>query len=517
MGARFRPASVLDEHGRPYLIASATHDAATQSPRWYGLNAPDIGPNAANLPDLPTVRARCRAIERSHGMIAKGIRALTANVVGCGAKPQSLWPDRERRRRVHELWSDWVDVADADGRTDYYGVQNLAVRHMIIDGEAIVRLLEQPMEAGMPVPLQVQVLAPDLLATTRNERLADGNIVRAGIEFDARTRRRVAYRLLRTHPSDADFWGAGSLLETERVPAEDIVHLYHCESAGQIRGWPMLARGALTAHTKGLTFDAALQRMAVAAMFAGWITSQGGSDAFGAADESRPIWEPGTLGRLRPDENIIFPNMPDVGAQFGEFQHWLHLELAADSLVTFEQLTGDLSQVNYSSIRAGLIEFGLVVAQLQHLSLNPLLNRVVWNRWLPKAVVSGAIDVPAAEFRANRLAYSRVRWIPPARPWVDPMKEVAANIAAVRAGFRSRSSVIAEFYGEDAEQVEQDIADDNRRADALGLVFDSDPRRSAKDAMTLTPRPEDEIPVVPAPKKQARMGQRQVGQGAAHA
>ena len=46
---------------------------------------------------------------------------------------------------------------------------------------------------------------------------------------------------------------------------------------------------------------------------------------------------------------------------------------------------------------------------------------------------------------------------------------------AIRAGLMSRSEAIS-GNGYDAEDVDREIAADNARADALGLVFDSDAR-----------------------------------------
>ena len=61
---------------------------------------------------------------------------------------------------------------------------------------------------------------------------------------------------------------------------------------------------------------------------------------------------------------------------------------------------------------------------------------------------------------------------------------------AIRAGLMSRSEAIS-GNGYDAEDIDREIAADNARADALGLVFDSDPRHD-NDAMTAPPSPPDE-------------------------
>ena len=52
-------------------------------------------------------------------------------------------------------------------------------------------------------------------------------------------------------------------------------------------------------------------------------------------------------------------------------------------------------------------------------------------------------------------------------------------VLAIRAGLMSRSEAISAF-GYDAEEIDREIAADNARADALGLVLDSDPRRVAR-------------------------------------
>ena len=59
-------------------------------------------------------------------------------------------------------------------------------------------------------------------------------------------------------------------------------------------------------------------------------------------------------------------------------------------------------------------------------------------------------------------------------------------LLAIRSGLMSRSEAISAF-GYDAEDVDREIAADNQRADDLGLIFDSDPRRTSKDGGSAEP------------------------------
>ena len=90
-------------------------------------------------------------------------------------------------------------------------------------------------------------------------------------------------------------------------------------------------------------------------------------------------------------------------------------------------------------------------------------------------MVAGEVD--AFDFAKNRDQYLDVEWRPPSWDWVDPLKDMNAEVVAVRAGFKPRSAVINEM-GYDEEVVDRQVAADNARSDSLGLTFDSDPRRT---------------------------------------
>jgi lambda family phage portal protein len=138
--------------------------------------------------------------------------------------------------------------------------------------------------------------------------------------------------------------------------------------------------------------------------------------------------------------------------------------------VPYEMVSGDLEGVTYSSIRAGLIEFRRRVEQLQHNVVVHLLCRPVWERFVRLAVLSGAM--PARDFDRDPAVYLGCDWLPPKFDYVDPKKDVEAEILAIDAGLKSRTQAISE-RGYDAEQVDAEIAADKERADTLGLDFSS--------------------------------------------
>ncbi|AKJ30675.1 phage portal protein [Caldimonas brevitalea] len=442
------------------------------------------------------LRAKSRDLVRRNAWAAAGTEAFVANAIGTGIKPQSMVLDIAQREAIQALWRDWCEDADAAGLTDLYGLQALACRAMLEGGEAIVRLRYRRPEDRLPVALQIQVLEPEHLPVTLNVELPNGNLVRAGIEFD-RLGRRVAYHLYRSHPNDgalAPMSGTGGM-DTVRIPASEVIHLFRPLRPGQIRGEPWLARALVKLHELDQYDDAELVRKKTAAMFAGFITraapednlmGEGEPDAQGVALGGL---EPGTLQFLEPGEDIRFSAPADVGSSYAEFMRQQFRAVAAAMGITYEMLTGDLTQVNYSSIRAGLLEFRRRCEALQHGVIVHQLCRPIWRAWMTQAVLEGALELPG--YARRRRQYQAVKWIPQGWQWVDPKKEFDAMNTAIRSGLLSRSEAISSS-GYDAEDIDREIAADNQRADELGLVFDSDPRHDRPAAAAPAAPPPDE-------------------------
>ncbi len=465
------------------------HEAAGRGRRALAWRPGNPGAVAALLASGEDLRIKSRDLVRRNAWAQAGIEAFVANAVGTGIKPQSLSTDDAFKADVQALWRDWTEEADAAGQTDFYGLQALACRAMLEGGECLIRLRPRRPEDGLSVPLQLQLLEAEHLPMTLNVDLPSGNVVRSGIEFD-NLGRRVAYHLYRSHPDDgrlAPMSGQGGL-DTVRVDASEVIHLFRVLRPGQIRGEPWLSRALVKLNELDQYDDAELVRKKTAAMFAGFVTRQSPEDNLmgeGLPDEtgiSLVGLEPGTLQILEPGEDIKFSDPADVGGSYGEFLRTQFRAVAAALGITYEQLTGDLTGVNYSSIRAGLLEFRRRCEMVQHSVLVHQMCRPVWAAWMKQAVLSGALIAPgfARGGAARRRQYLRAKWVPQGWQWVDPEKEFKAMLVAIRAGLMSRSEAISTF-GYDAEDTDREIAADNARADALGLIFDSDPRHTAKD------------------------------------
>jgi len=274
--------------------------------------------------------------------------------------------------------------------------------------------------------------------------------------------RRVAYWLYREHPFDA-------------------LH-FRPIRPGQLRGQPWLTQVLLKLYELDQYDDAELVRKKTAAMFAGFVLKNApedqmlGETATHSTGAALAGLEPGTLQVLLPGEDIKFSTPADVGASYETFMRVQLRSIAAGMGITYEQLTGDLTGVNYSSIRAGLLEFRRRCEQFQHQVIVHQFCRPVWQRWIEAALLSGTLPK-----QGDLAPYYDAKWIPPGFAWVDPLKDIKAQVMAVRAGFKSRAEVVSE-QGYDAEAIDREMAAENARARELGLSYDTDAGGDSEEA-----------------------------------
>jgi lambda family phage portal protein len=263
-------------------------------------------------------------------------------------------------------------------------------------------------------------------------------------------------------------------LDTVRVPASDLAHLFQALAPGQLRGITWLAPVLLRLHELDQYEDAALVKAKVAALFTGFIRDPDGTVAGlnggGAVNGVLQVgMEPGSLIPLPPGADIQFSDPADPG-DYGAYVK-NHIRAIASGLgLPYELVSGDLEGVTYSSIRAGLVEFRRRIEQLQHTVIVFQFCRPVWERFVRLAVLSGAL--PARDFDRDPAPYLACDWLPPKWDWVDPAKDARAEIEQIRAGLKSRSQSIAE-RGYDIEEVDAAIAADRAREARLGLSFDT--------------------------------------------
>lgn len=442
------------------------YEAASLSRRTQGWRTVSTDASSEVRAASGRLRDVSRDLVRNNAYAARAVNVIAHAVVGAGIIPQTKADRPERVAQIQDIVRRHFDTTDidADGRLNLYGLQGLAMRTIAESGSVLVRKRVRRMADGFTIPLQLQVLEPDYLDRTVNGVQPNGNFAVDGIEFGV-IGQRVAYHVYDQHPGSMT--GKSRIRGSSRVSADFMAHVYRVDRAGQVDGVPWFAPVIMRMRDFADYIDAQLMRQKIAACFAAFITQAEGYDDTNAEASASgyPIeaFEPGMIERLREGESVTFGQPPSVADFLPYSKVTLH-EIAAGIGIPYECMTGDLSEVSFISGRLGRIDFRQAIDAWR------------WNMIIPQMM--GPISkwaVEAASVATGSSEPFRFAWTPPKYEMVDPSSEVPAIRDSIRSGLSSRSEERRKL-GYDSDEIDQEMAADNKRADDLGLIFDTDPR-----------------------------------------
>lgn len=452
------------------------YDAAGQGRRMRGWVPPSSGPNKA-VEGLQTIRNRARDASRNDWTGRSGAQHWTTNLIGTGIVPRL--PKRmakSKKEGLNKLWDDWVKVCDADGALNFYGLQTLFTKSWLISGECFIRLRPRRADSGLTVPLQIQLIEADFVPMLDADTwpgLPAGNRIRSGVELN-RVGQRVAYWVYKEHPGDNKGLSVNPN-DIIRVAKSQMLHVFEPERPGQLRGVPDFAPVLARLRNVADFDDAVLERQKIANLFTGFVTKAMGQQFDDSVDPltGKPIetdnsgapiagLEPGTMHELLPGENVQFANPPEAGTTYADYMRAQNLGTAAGQGLPYEIMSGDIKEVSDRTLRVVVNEFRRYAEQRQWQIIIPQACQPIREAWVNQAALAGEIAVSDIEDAMS------VAWAPQGWAYIHPVQDVQAKQTEVEAGFRSRSSVIAE-RGDDPEAVDEERALDEEREDELGL------------------------------------------------
>jgi lambda family phage portal protein len=449
-----------------------SYDGASKGRDTHGWRAPSTSADAEIAVALPVLRDRMRDLVRNNPLAAQAVQVLVNNMVGTGIRPRAASGNSELDARVNALWARWAARCDAHGHTDFHGLVQLAVRQMIEGGDALA-LRRRPRRFGRgDLPLRIELREPDHLDDARMAPPTADTRIEQGIEFDLQGRR-LAYWLFPDHPGGRAS-GAWRRLESVRVPAEDVAHLFERQRP-QSRGVPWGTPALTALQHLGDWQDAELVRKKIEASVVGFVFGDLDDSQRSIAPKVRDAagqeveqFEPGMIAYVDGGKDIKF-NAPSAHPGIREWNLVQMHIIAAGFRVPYALMTGDMSQANFSSTRAGLNEFRRMIESVQWLAIVPMLCNPIWRWFLEAAADAGEIDAPDVP----------VEWGPPKFESVNPWQDAQTDLLEVRAGFASLPQMVAK-RGWDTGQVLQEQAEALAKAKELGLVLDSDGSQTSR-------------------------------------
>lgn len=457
--------------------------------------------NAELHTSLYRLRAASRQLVRDSAYAKRAKKIVIDNVIGTGIGMQAeVRSSREGLRTnindaIETAWWEWCKAnrCHTGGQLHFCDLERQAIGQVFEAGEVFIRLHFDRF-GDSKIPLALELIEAERMADDYAEPgpVVASNMVVSSIEVDS-FYRPVAYWIRQQHPGEIrkDTQKSDRL---ERVPADQVIHLRLIDRWPQVRGEPwMHAVIRKLADIDGYT-EAEIVAARAASMYFGTIETTDDVNTFGEEQEDGtyqlPL-EPGMVEKLAPGEKLNFVNPNRPNSALDPFLRYMLREMAAGVGTSYESLSRDYSQSNYSSSRLALLEDRDTWRALQQWFIRSFRERL-HGVWLQQAVLAGSVKgVGLADYANDPSKYEAVSFKPRGWQWVDPTKEVEAYKEALKAGFTTRADIIAQTAGGvDIEEIDRQRARELEQQDELGLTYDTDP--SAYE------QPEPAAPAAPA-------------------
>lgn len=476
----------------PPAHSSRMYAAAKSSRLTTGFGQSNTSADSELISSLRALRSRARELVRDAGYVKRSKVVVVNNVIGPGiglqaqVKSTSGILNKRVNDDIERTWKEWSRAVNCHtgGGLHFSDMERMLMGQVFEAGEIFIRKHYRPFGES-DIPYALEVIEPERILDEYQPSTLEPNAhVRMGVEVDE-FYRPIAYWIRQRHPGEVRLapWETDYI---ERVPANQIIHLRIIDRWPQTRGEPWLHTAMRKAYDMDGYIEAEIVRARAEANKVGALkTSRPYGDEVKDSDGNvirREIAsEPGSWEVLFEDEEMQFPQPTSPNSQADPFLRFMLREMAAGAGPSFESISRDYSQSNYSSSRLGLLEdrdLWRVIQMWFIRSFREPLHR----DWLQSAIFARAIpSIPVTAFAVDPLRYLAVRYKPRGWSWVDPTTEVAAYKEAEKAGYITKSRVIAlTADGMDHEDMMEEREHELKVQKEKGLTFDTDPVTETK-------------------------------------
>lgn len=418
--------------------------------------------------DLKTIRNRSRELMRNDDYAKRFKRMIQSNVVGNNgvrlqnqAKDLNGNLDKKANETIEAAWKKWSKkgVCDVTGKYSLLDIKKMVMGTLAEDGEVLIRKVKGfDNEFGFAL----QLLEADHL----DEQYTDLNKnILMGIEYDS-WNKPVAYHLHKTHPGNQTLTNRDTT--RERIPAAELNHLFLPSRISASRGIPFMHSAMTRMKMINGYEEAELVGARLGASKAGFYTRNKAEGEYNGdtVQDGTPVNEitPGEFEVLPEgwDFKSYDPQHPSTA--FKDFMKVVLRGISSGLDVSYNTLANDLEGVNYSSLRSGVQDEREVWRGLQKWLGEHLLDDIFAD-WLDMALLTKSIPLPF--FKYDK--FNSPVWLYRSFPYIDPLKDVQANILAVKEGVKTHTQIASEM-GMDLEEIYQQLAQEKALREKYGIT-----------------------------------------------
>jgi lambda family phage portal protein len=526
--------------GRESMIAGDAYEGASQLSRELALWNPILrSADTDILPAKNRVDARARDTLRNDAYVMGAANLHRDNIVGSMfmlmPQPSSLmlfgkedttWED-EFSEEVAEKFTAWAESpenwVDAQRRTTLTGLIRLLVGIYVARGEIGFSAEWRRDDAGRrPFNTAIQVIDLDRLSTPFDK--AGDRSIRAGVHMD-KFGAPLGYYIRNAHPTE---WLTPDSYTWKYVPARkpwgrmQFAHIFEATREDQTRGIAQMVSALKEMRMTKNFRDVVLQNAVINATYAASIESElptaeifarlGGSDATPQAVEAAlkayMVGHYETLNQFMGGaknlsvNNVKIPHLPPgsklqlrgagQGGPLGqEFEQSLLRHIAASLDVSYEELSRDFTQTNYSGFKGALNATSKAMRSRKK-AVADRSGNIVYRLWFEEAFNNGMIlslprRAPSFYEGLNAEAYCRADWIGASAGQIDELKETQAAVLRINNGLSSISEEAARL-GIDWRKLMRQLAREKEWKEFYDILQGATDTTDMMNATTGTPR-----------------------------
>jgi lambda family phage portal protein len=463
------------------FINGGGYDGASKTKRsMRGWLTKNTDPDAAVLPDLPTLRERSRDLFANTPLAAGILKRAKTNIAGSGLRMQcrvnrdvlgladeaaETW-ERNTEARFHAFAGS--PECDLTRGQCFYDLQALALLTALMSGDAFA-LMPRIKRAGMDSDLRIALYEGDFVSNPSGA--ADTAAIAGGVELDDNGAP-AYYHFSDIHPGSALSFPT----KWEKIPVygeksgrRQVLHLLQKERPGQRRGIPMLAPVIESLKQLARYTESELMAAVITSFFTVFIQQENNtaedplsqaitgtekvtSPATNPTDANKVELGNGNVVQLGENEKVQFADPTKrPNSNFEMFFTAIVRQIGAALEIPFELLILHFT-ASYSASRGALVEAWKFFKE-RRTWLTRSFCQPVYSEWLYEEVLTGRIKAPG--FLTDnfiRDAWLGNAWYGPGVGQIDPVKESDGARIRLETNLSTYEEEYAQIHGADWEQ-----------------------------------------------------------------
>ena len=455
---------VIDSYKHSYDAG----DSSRLNSSWHAVNASAENLNTASR-DI--IRARARDLERNSDIENALISAYKRNIIGKGYRLQAK-TGTELDEKIEELWCDWCKKihCDATESQSFTALMRMALVRKIVDGGILIKkCYDGKTSDSWKIPFRLQLIDVDELDVTATSPKHKGNTVVSGVEINP-DGKAVGY-YIRKYSKDGY-----QLEKSTYCDAKDMIYYMTKTRPSQVREMSQLTPTLTRIRDVNEFITAVSVKERIAACLSIFVKKspptagigRGNTEVAKKIDYTSKKLSPGMITEMNAGDSIEVVDPKNGGDQAASVLKLEQKLISSGQGISYEAMSRDMSDVNYSSARQANIEDELTFAEEAE-ALAEVMDEI-YETFVISAWLAGEIQAP--DFWTNKRRFLKHIWVAPAKKWIDPQKEANANKTALDTMQTSLKQIAAE-RGMDWKTLIDDVAEVKEYAMSKGITAEN--------------------------------------------